>query len=189
MAATYLKHLDPACLRYYYASKLGPRLDDLDLNLEEFVDKVNSDLVGKVVNLASRTAKFVQHEWLVGEVSRTTAACSQQAPPRAKKSPPLTKTCDYARAMRLIMELADRANRIHRRERALEARQRSGTQPGSCRTSARSALNLFRQIVVYLAPVLPKLAEQAGELLNEPITNWEQSQQPLVGTPVAISAT
>ena len=69
-AATYLKHLDPAYLRYYYASKLGPGLDDLDLNIDEFVTKVNSDLVGKVVNLASRTAKFVQNESLSGDVSR-----------------------------------------------------------------------------------------------------------------------
>ncbi len=69
-AATYLKHLDPAYLRYYFASKLGSGLDDLDLNTEEFVTKVNSDLVGKVVNLASRTAKFLQNDSLSGDLSR-----------------------------------------------------------------------------------------------------------------------
>ncbi len=61
---TYLEHLDPAYLRYYYASKLNSKVDDLDLNLDEFVLRVNSDLVGKVVNLASRTARFVQDEGL-----------------------------------------------------------------------------------------------------------------------------
>ncbi len=69
-ASTYLDHLDPAFLRYYYATKLTDRLDDLDLNLQEFVDKVNSDLVGKVVNLASRSAKFVQETGLAENVSR-----------------------------------------------------------------------------------------------------------------------
>ena len=69
-AATYLKHLDPLAIRYYYAAKLGPRLDDIDLNLQEFVDKVNSDLVGKVVNLASRSAKFVQDVRSFRNVSR-----------------------------------------------------------------------------------------------------------------------
>ena len=87
--------------------------------------------------------------------------------------------------MRLIMELADRANPYVDAQEAVEAGEGPGQRRASCRTSARSALNLFRQLVVYLAPVLPKLAEQAGELLNEPITSWDQSQQPLVGTPVA----
>ena len=66
-AATYLNHLNPSWLRYYFASKLGPRVDDLDLNLQEFVSRVNSDLVGKVVNLASRSAKFIQEVGLSAE--------------------------------------------------------------------------------------------------------------------------
>ncbi|MEX2173739.1 MAG: methionine--tRNA ligase [Pirellulaceae bacterium] len=182
-AETYLKHLDPAWLRYYYASKLGPRLDDLDLNPTEFINKINSDLVGKVVNLASRTARFVQATGLApsypddgGLFARGAAA--------GKEIADAYEACDFNRAMRLIMELADRANPYvdakepwkltKEHSRAIELQQ-----------ICTVALNLFRQIAVYLSPVLPKLAEQAGALLNDPITSWQQSQQPLVATPVA----
>ncbi len=90
-ASTYLNHLNPAYLRYYYASKLGPGLDDLDLNREEFVNKVNSDLVGKVVNLASRTAKFVARDWDSRRRIPTTAGCLPRPRPKARRSPQPTK--------------------------------------------------------------------------------------------------
>ena len=182
MGATYLKHLDPAWLRYYYASKLGPRLDDLDLNPDEFVDKINSDLVGKVVNLASRTAKFVQRSGLSPSYPDDGGLFSQGAA-AGKEIAAAYEACDYNRAMRLIMELADRANPYIDAQKPWVLAK----QPGSAQELqdvCTVGLNLFRQIVVYLAPVLPKLAEQAGALLNDPITSWQQSQQPLVGTPV-----
>lgn len=183
MARTYLNHLDPAWLRYYYASKLGPRLDDLDLNPDEFVDKINSDLVGKVVNLASRTAKFVQQ----GGLSQTypeDGGLFAQAAAAGTEIAAAYENCDYARAMRLIMELADRANPyIDTKKPWVVAKQPENA--AELRDICTVGLNLFRQIVIYLAPVLPKLAEQAGALLNEPITSWEQSQRPLIGTPVA----
>ena len=183
MAATYLKHLDPAWLRYYYASKLGPRLDDLDLNPDEFVDKVNSDLVGKVVNLASRTAKFLQAAGL-SKTYPDDGGLFAQGAAAGKEIAAAYENCDYARAMRLIMELADRANPY------IDAKKPwvLAKQPGSAaelQDVCTVGLNLFRQIVVYLSPVLPRLAEQAGTLLNDPLTHWEQSQQPLVGKPVA----
>jgi methionyl-tRNA synthetase len=183
MGATYLKHLDPAWLRYYYASKLGPRLDDLDLNPDEFVDKINSDLVGKVVNLASRTAKFVQPTGLSKSYPDDGGLFAQGAAAGAEIAAAY-ENCDYARAMRLIMELADRANPyIDAKKPWVLAKQPvSATELQDICTVG---LNLFRQIVVYLSPVLPKLAEQAGALLNDPITRWDQSQQPLVGTRVA----
>ncbi len=183
MGATYLKHLDPAWLRYYYASKLGPRLDDLDLNPDEFVDKVNSDLVGKVVNLASRTAKFVQATGLSKSYPDDGGLFVQGAAAGATIAAAY-EDCDYARAMRLIMELADRANPYidAKKPWVLAKRPASGAELQNVCTVG---LNLFRQIAVYLAPVLPKLAEQAGALLNDPITSWSQSQQPLVGTSVA----
>jgi methionyl-tRNA synthetase len=183
MAATYLKHLDPAWLRYYYASKLGPRLDDLDLNPDEFVDKVNSDLVGKVVNLASRTAKFVQATGLSKSYPDDSGLFAQGAA-AGKDIAAAYENCDYARAMRLIMELADRANPyIDAKKPWVLAKQPDSAAElqGICTVG----LNLFRQIVVYLSPVLPRLAEQAGALLNEPITSWQQSLQPLLGTQVA----
>jgi methionyl-tRNA synthetase len=200
MGATYLKHLDPAWLRYYYASKLGPRLDDLDLNPDEFVDKINSDLVGKVVNLASRTAKFVQskpHAPREENVSRigtpTVSGLSPNYPDdgglfaqgaaAGREIAAAYEACDYNRAMRLIMELADRANPyIDAKKPWVLAKQPSSAQ--ELQDVCTVGLNLFQQIVVYLSPVLPKLAEQAGALLNDPITSWQQSQQPLVGTPV-----
>ncbi|HMC09768.1 MAG TPA: methionine--tRNA ligase, partial [Pirellulaceae bacterium] len=182
MGATYLKHLDPAWLRYYYASKLGPRLDDLDLNPDEFVDKINSDLVGKVVNLASRTAKFVQPTGL-SNVYPDDGGLFVQAATAGTEIAAAYENCDYARAMRLIMELADRANPY------VDAKKPwvLAKQPGSAaelQDVCTVGLNLFRQIAVYLSPVLPKLAEQAGALLNDPVTSWNQSQQPLIGTPV-----
>ncbi len=107
-AATYLKHLDPACLRYYYASKLGPRLDDLDLNLEEFAQKVNSDLVGKVVNLASRSAKFVANTGL-SENYPDDGGLFAHAGSRSDVIAAAYEACDYNGAMREILALADRA--------------------------------------------------------------------------------
>src|SRR4029078_10997852 len=183
MPATYLKHLDPAWARYYYASKLGPRLDDLDLSLDEFVDKINADLVGKVVNLASRTAKFVQQTGLSKTYPDDGGLFAQGAAAGAEIAAAY-ENCDYSRAMRLIMELADRAHPY------IDAKKPGGLakQPGNeaeLQNVCTVGLNLFRQIVIYLAPVLPKLAEQAGALLNDPITTWQQSQQPLIGTPVA----
>jgi methionyl-tRNA synthetase len=183
MGATYLKHLDPSWLRYYYASKLGPRLDDLDLNPEEFVNKINSDLVGKVVNLASRSAKFVQTSGLSKSYPDDGGLFAQGAA-AGREIAEAYEACDYSRAMRLIMELADRANPyVDAKEPWKVAKDPS--RAAEVQDVCTVALNLFRQIVVYLSPVLPKLAEQAGALLNDPIKSWNQSQQPLVGTPVA----
>jgi methionyl-tRNA synthetase len=183
MGATYLKHLDPAWARYYYASKLGPRLDDLDLNLDEFVDKINADLVGKVVNLASRTAKFVQQSGLSKTYPDDGGLFAQGATAGAEIAAAY-ENCDYSRAMRLIMELADRANPYIDAKKPWVLAKQPGNE-AELHNVCTVGLNLFRQIVVYLAPVLPKLAEQAGALLNDPITSWQQSQQPLVSTSIA----
>jgi methionyl-tRNA synthetase len=94
------------------------------------------------------------------------------------------ENCDYSRAMRLIMELADRANPYIDAKKPWVLAKQPGSD-GELQNVCTVGLNLFRQIVVYLAPVLPKLAEQAGALLNDSIKSWQQSQQPLVGTPVA----
>ena len=96
-AATYLKHLDPSYLRYYYASKLGPRLDDLDLNLDEFVAKVNADLVGKVVNLASRTARFVHETGLSAAVPGRRRPVSARGSGRRTRSPRPTRPATTTR--------------------------------------------------------------------------------------------
>ena len=182
-AATYLGHLDPAFLRYYFASKLGPRLDDLDLSLDEFVNKVNADLVGKVVNLASRTAKFAQQTGL-SKVYPADGGLFEQAAKAGAQIAEAYEACDNAKAMRLIMELADRANPFVENAQpwvlAKDLQQRGDELRDVCTV----ALNLFRQLAIYLAPVLPRLALQCGELLGEPIVDWNQSQEHLLGTTV-----
>ena len=103
-ATKYLEHLDPSYLRYYYASKLGPRLDDLDLNLQEFAAKIDSDLVGKVVNLASRTARFVEGIGLTKEYPHDGGLFAAGATAGARIGEAYEQG-DYSRAMRLIMEI------------------------------------------------------------------------------------
>ncbi len=110
-AATYLNHLDPSYLRYYYASKLGTGLDDIDMNLEEFVTKVNSDLVGKVVNLASRTAKFLQGGTLSAHYPGD-GGLFDQAAADGEQIAAAYEAGEYNAAMRLIMACADRANKF-----------------------------------------------------------------------------
>jgi methionyl-tRNA synthetase len=183
-AATYAEHLNPTYLRYYFASKLGPRLDDLDLNLDEFVAKVNSDLVGKVVNLASRSAKFLQGKTLSDNYPDDDSLFAHAAE-KGTSIAEAYERCDYNSAMREIMQLADRANKYVEDKEPWTLRKDPERQD-ELRDVCTIALNLFRQLAVYLAPVLPRLAEQTGELLNAPIGvgAWEQSQQPLLGNNV-----
>jgi len=182
-ADTYLKHLDPAYLRYFYASKLSPKVDDIDLSLEEFIQKVNSDLVGKVVNLASRTAKFIQAVGL-SETYPEDGGLFSSAAAAGEKIAESYENCDYNSAMREIMVLTDRANK-YVEDKAPWTLRKDPERSAELQDICSVALNLFRQIVVYLAPVLPKLAEQTGLLLNDEINNWNQAQTPLLGTPVA----
>jgi methionyl-tRNA synthetase len=184
MASTYLKHLDPAHLRYYYASKLGSRLDDLDLNLDEFKAKVDSDLVGKAVNIASRSAKFVQ-DGNLSDAYPDDGGLFQQAADAGEKIAGHYENCDYAAAMREVMMLCDRANKYVEDREPWKLRKDPKKQD-ELRDICTVALNLFRQVAIYLAPVLPGLAKQTAELLNDPIGpgDWEKSQTPLLGTPV-----
>jgi methionyl-tRNA synthetase len=182
-ASTYLKHLNPTYLRYYYASKLPSRVDDLDLNLDEFAAKVNSDLVGKVVNLASRAARFVESTGLSATYPDDCglfAAAARESESIAADY----ENCDYAKAMRTIMALADRANQYVDSKEPWKLRK-DAARAAEVQDICTVTLNLYRQLAVYLAPVLPRLAEQTGELLNRPIRHWDDAQQPLVGTPVA----
>jgi len=182
-AATYLNHLDPSWLRYYFASKLGPRVDDLDMNLHEFVSRVNSDLVGKVVNLASRSAKFIQDAGLSAEYPDD-GGLFQKGVTAGAEIAKAYENCDFNRAMRMIMELADRANPyVEAAEPWNLAKDPERAQ--ELQDTCSVALNLFRQIVIYLSPVLPVLAEKTETLLGEKIEHWDQASRPLTGTPVA----
>jgi len=176
LASTYLKHLDPAYLRYYYMAKLGSRVEDLDLNLDELVNKVNSDLVGKVVNLASRTARFVAE---LSPVYPDDGGLFAAAAAAGDEIADAYESCDFARAMRTIMALADRANE-YVDQRAPWALKKQPEKLAELRDVCTVVLNLYRQIVVYLAPVLPQLVEQSRSLLNAPLTSWDEAQQPLL---------
>jgi methionyl-tRNA synthetase len=182
-ARTYLKYLEPSYLRYFYAAKLSSRVEDLDLSVDEFVAKVNTDLVNKVVNLASRTAKFVEATGLSPAYPDDGGlfAAAARAGDEIKVAYEAT---DYSRAMRIIMGLADQANPYVEDRKPWDLRK-DPTKAWELQDVCTVALNLFRQIVIYLSPVLPRLARQTGELLNDPIVRWDQSQRPLVGTPVS----
>ena len=182
-AETYLKHLDPSYLRYFYASKLGARLDDIDMNLDEFVAKANSDLVGKVVNLASRSAKFVQDVGLA-KTYPDDGGLFEHAANLGDEIAEAYENCDFNRAMRLVMELADRANPFVETAEPWKLRK-DPEKAEELQNVCTIALNLFRQIAVYLSPVLPRLAEQTGELLNKPIESWDEAKTPLVGNQVS----
>ena len=178
-AAKYLEHLDPSYLRYYYASKQGTRLDDLDMNLDDLQKKIDSDLVGKVVNIASRCAKLVSGQTLAESYPDDGGLFAQGAA-ASERIAELYEGCDYNAAMREIVELANRANEYIDRTQPWILRKDPAKQE-EVRAACSIGLNLFRQIVTYLAPVLPRLARQTGELLSVPITKWSDAQTPLVG--------
>ena len=182
MARTYLNHLDPSFLRYYYASKLGPRPEDLDLNLDEFEKKVNADLVGKVVNLASRTARFLQGGSL-SESYPDDQGLFTEAARRKFEIAEAYENGDLARVTRIVMALADRANEYVDRLAPWKLKK-DPAQAAALRDVCTVALNLFRQIVVYLTPVLPRLAEQCSVLLDQPIRHFDEVESPLLGATV-----
>lgn len=183
LARTYLNHLDPSALRYYLVSKLGPKLDNIDLNLEEFVTKINADLVGKVVNLAARTAKFIQAVGLSAEYPDDGGRFERGAK-LGDEIAEAYETLDYNRAMRLILSLADEANPFVEDAKPWVLRK-DESKARELQDVCTIALNLFRQIVIYLSPVLPDLREKTERLLNVTLDSWEAAKTPQVGTPVA----
>ena len=183
MASTWLRHLPPQTLRYYYATKLGPSLDDIDLNVEEFVARVNTDLVNKVVNLASRCAGFLAGQTL-SDVYPDDGGLFAESAARGDAIAASYEDCNYNAAIREIMALADKANKYVDEQQPWVIRK-DPVRAAELRDVCSVTLNLFRQIVVYLSPVLPSLAQQTAELLNQPITSWDETARPLTGTLVS----
>jgi methionyl-tRNA synthetase len=185
LARTYLDHLSPEYLRYYYASKLSHRVDDLDLNLDEFVQKVNSDLVGKVVNLASRTARFVKNRELPAVYpAHRDNGLFETAARASVEIAEAYEARDTSRAMRTIMALADRANEFVEAAAPWTLKKDPEREAELVEICA-IALNLFRQLTIYLGPVLPRFAEESARLLSiEEPTRWEDASTPVVGTRV-----
>ncbi|HEY5642989.1 MAG TPA: methionine--tRNA ligase [Woeseiaceae bacterium] len=183
-ARSYLDNLDPSFLRYYYAAKLGPTIEDIDLNLDDFIARVNADLVGKLVNIASRCAGFISKRFdgrlaaalpdpalfeEVAAASETIAAHYEQR--------------EYSKAMRLVMALADKANRYIDDQKPWvmsKDESRLDEVQGVC----TQGINLFRSLMIYLAPVLPVVAVGAREFLNEQAWTWADAESPLLGTTI-----
>jgi methionyl-tRNA synthetase len=165
-AETYLENLNPEYLRYYFASKLSDKVEDNDLNLDDFTLKVNSDLVGKVVNIASRCAKFINTHY----DNKLSALCSEPALVQSfiDAGDSIAKAYEareFSSAIREIMQLADKANQYIDDKKPWALAKMDGMQQ-EVQDVCSVGLNLFRQLVVYLAPVLPNLSAQAQMFFN-----------------------
>ncbi|NRD74444.1 methionine--tRNA ligase [Shewanella sp. VB17] len=182
-ARTYLDNLDPEYLRYYYAAKLNNRIDDLDLNLEDFAQRVNSDLVGKLVNLASRTAGFISKhfEGKLAKVIDTTL--EQTFLSKQEIIAQLYEDREYGKAMREIMALADMAN-AYVADAAPWQLIKDENKQEEAHQVCSNALNLFRILVTYLKPVLPKLADDVEAFLQVPLT-WDNLNADLTDHEIA----
>jgi len=180
MAKTYLKHLDPEYLRYYFAAKLSNGVVDMDLNLEDFSARVNSDLVGKMVNIASRCAGFIAKRF-DGQLASTSASPElHQAFAEASESIATRyEKREFSQAMREIMSLADKANQFideHKPWVLIKDENKLDEVQQVC----TAGINAFRSLCVYLKPVLPELVSQAEQFLNIDALCWDDLQTSLL---------
>ncbi len=179
-ARTYLTHLDPEYLRYYFAAKLGAGVEDIDLNLDDFVQRVNADLVGKVVNIASRCAGFITKRFggrLAAELAEPAlfdefvAAGNAIAGHYEKR--------EFSRAVREIMKLADRANQYIDEKQPWVVAKEAGSE-AELQAICSMGLNLFKVLIGYLRPILPGTAEKAEAFLRIDPQQWSDLATPLL---------
>ena len=180
MASTYLEHLDAEYLRYYFAAKLSSSVDDMDLNLEDFVQRVNSDLVGKVVNIASRCAGFLRKRF-DNQLSDT---CSepellQDMIAAGDTIAGLYEARDFQRAMREIIAVADRANQFIDDKKPWVMAKEEGREQ-DVQDACSVGVNCFRILMTYLKPVLPVIAEKSEAFLGLSL-DWTELNAPLEG--------
>lgn len=180
-ARTYLDHLRPEYLRYYYAAKLNGTVDDIDINLDDFVQRVNSDLVGKLVNIASRCAGFItrQFDGLLAD-RLAEPALSEEFAAAGERIAACYETDDTARAVREIMALADRANQ-YVAGAAPWTLAKDPARRDDVQLVCTQGLNLFRQLLVWIRPVLPQIAADAERFLNVGPLTWADAATPLLG--------
>ncbi len=179
-ARTYLDHLNPEYLRYYFAAKLSNGVDDLDLNFDDFSQRVNSDLVGKVVNIASRCSGFINKRF-DGTLSAQCAepALYEQFIAANDIIAELYENREFGKAMREIMQLADKANQYIDEKKPWLMAKEEGKEAELHEVSSM-AINLFRLLVAYLKPVIPVLAENAEQFLNISAQAWPNNVEPLL---------
>ena len=179
LAKNYLETLNPECLRYYYAYKLSSKIDDIDLNLEDFKQRVNSDLIGKVVNIASRSASFVvkkydkqlSSESIEGDLYAEFVAASSEIATHYEDR-------NFGHAMKSIMKLADKANQYIDDKKPWQLAKEEGKEQ-EVHEITSLAINLFRVLMTYLKPVLPEMAKQSEVFLNIDSLNWGDVKSPL----------
>ncbi|HDL1676284.1 TPA: methionine--tRNA ligase, partial [Mannheimia haemolytica] len=183
-ANTYLKHLDPECLRYYYAAKLNDRIEDLDFNLDDFVQRVNSDIVNKLVNLASRNASFIAKRF-EGKLAEKLddEALFNEFTAQAETIANFYENREFNKAIRAIMELTDKANKYIDDKAPWVIAKEEGKE-AELQAVCSMGIELFRVLMSYLKPVLPKLAERAEAFLQSEL-RWDNIATPLFGHTVA----
>jgi methionyl-tRNA synthetase len=183
-ARTFSNNLDPNYLRYYYAAKLGPGMDDIDLNLDDFIARVNSDMVGKLINIASRCAGFITKRFdgkLAAELDDP--ALFAGFADASDKIADHFERREYSKAIRTIMTLADDANRyIDEKKPWVMAKDEA--QKADVQLICTQGLNMFRSLMIYLKPVIPSLADKAQQLFNEDEWDWTAASSPLLGSEI-----
>ena len=182
-ARRYLELLPPEPLRYYFAAKLTAGVEDIDLSLEDFLARTNSDLVGKFVNIASRCAGFIERGGgrLAGALPDP--ALYAEFVSAGERIAALYEQREYATAIREIMGLADRANQYVDRHKPW-ALAKDPAQADQVRSIATEGINLFRALMIFLTPVLPDMSAAAGRFLGQPIRAWSDVATPLLGLPL-----
>lgn len=174
-ARTYLNHLDPMYLRYYYASKLNSSAEDIDLSFSDFVARVNSDLMGKITNLASRGAQMLNKslDGTIGKLDSQGQSLVQMAVSKSEIIATHYENRDFGKGITEIRAIADEANRYFD-----EAQPWIGikSDPESVRPVLSAVLNVFRIIAVYLKPILPRYVEQVEAIFNEQAYTWDSAQ-------------
>ncbi len=184
-ARTFLKYLNPTHLRYYYAAKLGPGMDDIDLNLDDFIARVNSDMVGKLVNIASRCAGFISKRF-DGQLAESLddPELFAEFTTESENIANHFEHREYSKAMRIVMSLADKANRyIENKKPWLMVKD--AEQVDDVQTVCTQGLNMFRTLMVYLTPVIPSLATDVQESFREDPWSWDAAITPLLGQSIS----
>lgn len=179
-ARHYLNHLNPEYLRYYYAAKLSSHIDDIDLNFEDFTFRVNSDLVGKIVNIASRCAGFITKQF----DGMLAATCDNKdlfdtLAAQSELIADLYDRREYASAVREIMQLADKANQYIDEKKPWTLAKQTDTQ-AQVQAICSLGINLFYQLMIYLKPILPVMAREVESFLNVKDLTWQSLSQPLL---------
>ena len=183
-ASTYLKHIDPECLRYYYAAKLNERIEDLDLSLTDFIQRVNSDIVNKLVNLASRNAGFIAKRF-EGKLATSLddQALFAEFVAQSEQIAAHYEAREFNKAIRVIMDLCDKANKYIDDKAPWVIAKEEGKE-AELQAVCSMGIELFRILMSYLKPVLPQLAERAEAFLQSEL-RWDNIAQPLLGHSVA----